>query len=335
MHAPFVWGSLSTANIGRQVLPAIAAGRGMVLGAVASRDGARAKAYAAELGFDKSYDSYEALLADPDIDAIYNPLPNDMHVPWTIKAMEAGKHVLCEKPIAMDAKEAELLRDAQRRTGKFVVEAFMVRHHPQWLRTRERVRAGEIGTVRAIQTFFCYNNTEAKNIRNIPAHGGGGLYDIGCYAIATSRFMFEADPVRVAAIFDTDPEFGTDRLASAIMEFPGGRHLTFTCSTQLAAHQRVTICGEAGRLEVLVPFNAAPDESMQILYHDGRDLLGRNAQIERFDPVNQYTLQGEAFAALVRDGDPADLSAVEDAIMQMRVIDALFRSGKSGQLETV
>ncbi|WP_127143048.1 Gfo/Idh/MocA family protein [Pelagibacterium montanilacus] len=333
MAQELVWGSFGTANIGRKVLPAIAAAPGMRLGAVGSRDADRAGAYADELGFARSYGSYEALLADAEITAIYNPLPNDMHVPMSIAAMRAGKHVLCEKPIAMTAEEAETLRAVQKETGRIVVEAFMVRHHPQWLRARERVRSGELGEVRAIQTFFSYNNTDKTDIRNQPTHGGGGLYDIGCYAIATARFIFEADPETASGMLDIDPDFGTDRLASGLLMFPGSRHLTFSSSTQLSNHQRVTIVGTKGRLEVLIPFNAAPDLSMTISFDSGDTLTGESAVGESFDPVDQYTRQAIAFREAMER--PDDFSAIDDAVANMRTIDAMFRSATSGRHEPV
>ena len=263
------WGVLGAAKIGLdKVLPAMQRGEVSRVDAIASRDLAKAQAAAKALGVARAYGSYEELLADPTIEAIYNPLPNELHVPWTIRALEAGKHVLSEKPIALDANEAQALVAARTRTGKLVAEAFMVRHHPQWRRAREIARSGAIGEVRAIQTFFAYRLLDADNIRNKPP-GGGALYDIGCYAILTARFVFGAEPTRVVANLDVDPKFGTDRLTSALIEFPGGRHLTFTCATQIQDFQRVTIVGEAGRVEVAVPFNALIDRPMRITVDSG------------------------------------------------------------------
>ncbi len=251
------------------------------IAAIASRDETRARKAAERLGIARAYGSYEALLADPEIEAIYNPLPNELHVPWTVKALEAGKHVLCEKPIALDAGEARTLIAARDKAGKLVAEAFMVRYHPQWRRARELAQSGAIGPVGAIQTFFSYRLLDPDNVRNRPP-GGGGLYDIGCYAILTARYVFGAEPTRVVATLDRDPKFGTDRLASAILEFPGGRHLTFTAATQLSPHQRVTIVGEAGRIEILIPFNALPDRPMRIVVDYGADLVGGGARVEDF-----------------------------------------------------
>lgn len=326
------WGVFGAAKIGlEKVLPAMQRGELSRVDAIASRQLAKAQAAASALGIARAYGSYEELLADPTIEAIYNPLPNELHVPWTIRALEAGKHVLCEKPIALDTKEAEALVAARARSGKQVAEAFMVRYHPQWRRAREIVRSGAIGEARAIQTFFAYRLLDADNIRNKPP-GGGALYDIGCYAIATARFVFGAEPTRVVASLDIDPKFGTDRLASALIEFPGGRHLTFTCATQIPHYQRVTIVGEGGRVEVPVPFNALIDRPMRIVIDDGSDLIGGGAKIEEFPVCDQYTLQGDAFSRAVL-GEGTFEFPIEDAIANMRVIDAVFRSAKSGGWE--
>ena len=293
------WGVLGAADIGlKRVIPGMQRGEVSRVDAIASRDLAKAQAAASAHGIAQAYGSYEELLADPAIEAIYNPLPNELHVPWTIRALEAGKHVLCEKPIALDADEAQALVAARARTGKLVAEAFMVRHHPQWRRAREIARSGAIGEARAIQTFFAYRLLDADNIRNKPP-GGGALYDIGCYAILTARYVFGAEPTRVVASLDVDPKFGTDRLASALIEFPGGRHLTFTCATQIQDYQRVTIVGEAGRVEVAVPFNALIDRPMRITIDSGADLVGGGAKIEEFPVCDQYTLQGDAFSRAV------------------------------------
>jgi predicted dehydrogenase len=327
------WGVLGAANIGlEKVIPGMQRGRVSHVDAIASRDLAKAQAAASALGIARAYGAYEELLADPAIEAVYIPLPNELHVPWTIRALEAGKHVLCEKPIALDANEAQALVAARDRTGKLVAEAFMVRHHPQWRRAREIAHSGAIGEARAIQTFFAYRLLDADNIRNKPP-GGGALYDIGCYAILTARYVFGAEPTRVMASLDIDPKFGTDRLASALIEFPGGRRLTFTCATQLPNCQQVTIVGEAGRVEVAVPFNALVDRPMRIVIDSGVDLVGGGAKVEEFPLCDQYTLQGDAFSRAVLGEAPLEFP-IEDAIANMRVIDAAFRSAKSGAWET-
>ncbi|WP_349371277.1 Gfo/Idh/MocA family oxidoreductase [Salinarimonas sp.] len=335
MTRDFVWGVLGAAKIGEKVVPALQAGAGMRVGAIASRDEGRARADAERYGVAKAYGAYEALLADPEIDGVYNPLPNDLHVSWSIRAMEAGKHVLCEKPIALTAAEAERLREAQVRTGRLVVEAFMVRHHPQWIEARERVRSGALGELRAIQTAFSFYNDDPTNIRNRPENGGGGLYDIGCYAINTARFLFEAEPERVIGLFDMDPQMGVDRLTSGLMLFSGGRQASFVCSTQLVPTQRVTILGTQARLVVEVPFNAPPDRDLRIVEDPGTDLFGEAAQATVLPATDQYARQAEAFVARVAAGGGADTGPIEDAIANMRVIDALFRSRESGALERV
>jgi predicted dehydrogenase len=326
------WGVFGVAKIGvEKVIPAMQRGALSRIDAIASRDIARAKSAAASLGIAKAYGSYEELLADPAIEAIYNPLPNELHVPWTIRALEAGKHVLCEKPIALDAAEAETLVAARARSGKLVAEAFMVRFHPQWRRAHEIAQSGEIGALRAIQTFFSYHLLDPTNIRNKPP-GGGALYDIGCYAILTARHMFGAEPTRVAATMDVDPAMGTDRLISGVAEFPGGRHLTFVCGTQTTPHQRVTIAGDKGRIEIAIPFNAPPDRPTEITIDSGADLFGGGARREEFAICDQYTLQGDAFSRAVT-GEAPLAYPIEDAIANMRVIDAIFRAAKSGGWE--
>jgi predicted dehydrogenase len=328
------WGVISPAKIGvEKVIPAMQKGERSRIDAICSRDLARGKEAAKRLGIPKVYGSYEELLADPSIEAIYNPLPNELHVPWTIKAMAAGKHVLCEKPIALDAAEARQLIEAREKYGKLVAEAFMVRFHPQWRRAREIVRSGEIGEARAIHTFFSYYLTDPTNIRNIPP-GGGGVYDIGCYAIISGRYLFGAEPTRVVATIEHDPKMNTDRLASALIEFPGARHLLFTCATQLSAMQRVTVVGDKGRAEIAIPFNAPPDRKNKITIDSGVDLVGGGARVEEFPLCDQYTLQGDAFSRAVAGEEKLEFP-IEDAIAQMRVIDALFASAKNGRWETL
>ena len=329
------WGILSTAKIGlEQVIPALKNGQLADVVAITSRDPNRAQDAAAGFGIPKAYGSYEALLADPEIDAIYNPLPNHLHTPLTIKALDAGKHVLCEKPIALNAEEAQQIEAAQQRSGKLVAEAFMVRFHPQWQRAREIARSGRLGDVRAIHTFFSYHLTDPGNIRNQAEIGGGGLYDVGCYAVATARYIFGADPERVIGLFDRDPVMRTDRLASGLAEFPSGRHLAFTCATQLVPTQRVQIVGTKGRLEIQVPFNPRRDQPTRIMIDDGRDLIGGGAAMEEFTPTDQYQRQGDAFSRAILEGSSLEFP-MADAIMNMRVLDALFRSEKSKAWETV
>jgi predicted dehydrogenase len=320
------WGVLSVAKIGiEKVIPAMQKGEWSEVTAIASRDQQRATTVAEKLGIPKAYGSYAELLADPDVDAIYNPLPNEQHVPWTIKSLEAGKHVLCEKPIALTADEAQTLVDAAARYPQLkVMEAFMYRHHPQWLRARDLVAGGAIGDVRTIQSFFSYSNLDPANIRNRADHGGGGLMDIGCYNISLSRFIFDAEPARVCSMVEYDPQFKTDRLVSSMLDFGRGT-ATFTCSTQLSPYQRVNIFGTTGRIEIEIPVNAPAKRPCRIWYaHD--------STIDEvvLEACNQYTIQGDLFARAIMDNTPVP-TPLEDAVANMRVIDAIIRSGREGK----
>jgi predicted dehydrogenase len=327
------WGILSTANIGMaKVTPAIQKSAHSEVVAIASRDLGKAQAAAAELGIPKAYGSYEELFADPDIDAIYNPLPNHLHVPMTVAAARAGKHVLCEKPIALNAAEAETLRQCP--PDRIVLEAFMVRFHPQWQRARDIVRSGELGEVRAINAVFTYFNADPANVRNQADIGGGGIMDIGCYPITAARFLFEAEPRRVVSLVERDETFGTDRLASVLADFGQGRQLNFICSTQTAGHQRVQVLGSKAKLEIIIPFNAPPDERTAITIDTGAPFDGSLARREILPAVDQYTEQAEAFALAVLGEKPLPWG-IEDAIASMKVIDAVFASEKTGGWATV
>ncbi|HRA62190.1 MAG: Gfo/Idh/MocA family oxidoreductase [Rhodoferax sp.] len=323
-----VWGVLSTARIGREkVIPAMQAASLCDMHAIASRSLARAQHTAGALGIPVAYGSYEELFADPAIEAIYNPLPNDQHVALTLQAARAGKHVLCEKPLALDADQAAQLREVATRVH--IMEAFMVRFHPQWAHVRERVRCGDLGAVRSIQTWFSYFNKQADNIRNHVDQGGGALYDIGCYAVVTARYLFECEPQRVIALVDRDPQFGIDRTISALLDFGSGRRLVFTASTQSVPYQRVQVIGERKRIEVRIPFNATPGKGMEVLTDDGSALDGSGIRSETMAACDQYGLQGDAFARAIRTQTPLAWG-VDDAVANMRVIDALFASEKSG-----
>lgn len=327
------WGVLGCAGIAaKAVIPAIQSSRLGVVAAIASRDGGKARHMADRFGIAKAYGSYEDLLADPEIDAIYNPLPNHLHVPLTIRALQQGKPVLCEKPIALDAQEARTLLEAQKASGLPVAEAFMVRHHPQWKQARALIAEGRLGEVSAIQTIFSYYLDDPKNVRNQADIGGGGLFDVGCYAINTARFLFRAEPLRVVALIERDPTFGTDRLASGLLAFPGGRQLAFTCSTQLALTQKITVLGTRGRLEIPIPFNAAADLPTRLVLDDGRDLEGSGRIEIAIEAVDQYREQADAFCEAVLFGTPL-ATGLEDAVANMKVIDALFRSAESGRWE--
>lgn len=329
------WGVLGCAGIAaKAVIPAIQSSRlGRVAG-IASRDPARAKEMAARFGIAKAYGSYEDLLSDPDIDAIYNPLPNHLHVPMTIRSLEHGKPVLCEKPIALDAEQARELAAVQNAAGLPVAEAFMVRHHPQWKKARAMIDEGRLGTVGVIQTIFTYYLDDPGNVRNQVEIGGGGLFDVGCYAVNTARFLFDAEPVRAISLIDRDPIFGTDRLTSGLLAFPEGRQLAFTCSTQLSLAQKVTVLGTRGRLEIPIPFNAPADEPTTLIFDDGRDLAGGGREEVAIGPVDQYREQVDAFAEAILFDKPLE-TGLDDAIANMKAIDALFRSAASGRWEEV
>ena len=332
--APVRWGVLGAAAIAvKVVIPEILRTESCELVALASRDGAKARAAADSLGIAKSYGDYDDLLANPDIEAVYIPLPNHLHVPWVAKAAAAGKHVLCEKPLAMNAAEAESLIAVRERTGKLIMEAFVVRTHPQWLRARELVREGRIGVLRAINAFFSEMNDDPHNIVNNPDYGGGGIYDLGCYPVTLARFLFEAEPRRAIAATDVDPRFGVDRLASCILEFEAGV-LSFVCSTQLVLQHQVQIYGTAGRIELESPFNPAPDRPARILVDDGSQLAGASAVAETVAPVEQYGLEFRLFSEAIREGG-GQAVPLEDSVANMAAIDALFRSVKNGRWEHV
>jgi predicted dehydrogenase len=320
------WGVLSTANIGtKQVIPAMQQGKLIQVTAIASRSLDKAEQEAKALRIPKAYGSYEELLADPEVDAVYNPLPNHLHVPWSINALEAGKHVLCEKPISLTAPEGQkLLEVASQYPELKVMEAFMYRHHPQWQEAKGLVQAGELGELKTIHTVFSYFNDDPDNIRNMADIGGGGLMDIGCYPISVARFIFDAEPLRTIGIIERDPSFNTDRITSAIMEFEKGVS-TFTCSTQLADYQRVTILGTDGWIEIEIPFNAPVDRPCKIWQKTGDEFK----QIE-LEIGNQYTIQGDLFSQAILD-DTAVPTPIEDAIANMRVIDAVFKSAETGK----
>ncbi len=316
------WGIISTANIGMvKVIPAMQRGQFSEVTAISSRDQGKAEAAARALGIPKAYGSYEALLDDPDIDAIYNPTPNHLHVPWSIRAIQAGKHVLVEKPVALDAAEAiALQREAARHPQVKVMEAFMYRFHPQWVRAKALVDEGQIGELRTIQTTFSYFGNDPGNVRNQKdIGGGGGLMDIGCYPISLSRWIWGAEPSRVVGTVEVHPAFGVDVLASALMDFGGGT-ATFTVGTLITPFQRVTILGTEGYVEIEIPFNALPDGPHRVWHK-------RGSSVTTYDVGNhdQYTTQGDLFSRAILDDTPVP-TPLDDAVGNMRVIDALFKS---------
>jgi len=328
---PVRWGILSTAKIGTQrAIPGMLKSSLLQVAALASRSLPAAQEAAAALGIPRAYGSYDALLADPAIEAIYNPLPNHLHVPLTLAAAQAGKHVLCEKPMSMTAGELEVLRPYASKVH--LREAFMVRFHPQWIAAREHVRRGEIGELRFIQVPFAYFNADPANIRNMADIGGGALYDIGCYAIVAGRWFFEAEPDRVAATMARDPVFRTDIATSGLLEFAGGRQLAFSVSTQAARYQRIELVGTQGRIEIEIPFNAPQDLTTRYSIDDASALDGSGVRTITLPVADQYQLQAEAFSRAVRDEAP-DARGLDDAVANMRVIDALFASAKSGRFE--
>jgi predicted dehydrogenase len=320
------WGILSTANIGTaKVIPAMQRGELTEVVAICSRNQESAQQAADTLGIARAHGSYDALLSDPEVDAIYNPLPNHLHVEWSIKALEAGKHVLSEKPIGLTAAEGQQLADAGARHPHLkLMEAFMYRHHPQWIRAKELATGGAIGTLRTIQSFFSYFNDDPDNIRNMAAIGGGALLDIGCYNISLSRFIFDAEPERVCGLVEIDPAMGVDRIASGMLDFGGSCTSTFTCSTQLTPFQRVTIFGTEGSVELQIPFNAPPDEPCILFHQRGYE------PVERIEipTADQYTIQGDLFAKAILEDLPVP-TPIEDGIKNMQVIEAIVASSKT------
>jgi predicted dehydrogenase len=328
------WGILSTASIAqRRVIPAMLNCQHAEIAAIASRSLDKAKAVAAEFSIPKVYGSYEELFDDPEIEAIYNPLPNHLHVEWSIRAASRGKHVLVEKPLARNVAEARRLLDARDEYHVKIGEAFMVRTHPQWLRAAELVHSGRIGKLRSAMCCFSYFNVDPDNVRNIADNGGGALLDIGCYPIRTSRFVFRQEPVRVFGCIERDPSFKTDRLTSAILEFPTGQSV-FTVSTQVVYYQKMQFFGDAGRIDVEIPYNAPTDKPCRIFIDDGSDLYaGASAVIELLPICNQFTIQGDLFSTAIRNNTEVP-NPLEDAICNMAVIDAILRSAQSGKWET-
>ena len=328
------WGILSSSNFAvEHIVPALLESDGIELAAISSRSADTAQQLAAKFAIPRAYGSYQELIDDPDIDVVYNPLPNHLHVPWSIKALEAGKHVLCEKPLAMNAAEAEQLIAARDKAGLLVQEAFVIRHHPQWRRVRELVKSGRIGTLKGAQGWLSYRLEDDGNFRNKPEMGGGGLLDIGVYPMVTSRYVFADEPTRVFAAIRRDAETGVDCLVSAILDYPAGQ-AGFTCSTELAVQQHMAFFGSHGRIELSDPFAQAPDRKAQILIGGDRGIWDDAVEeFETFEPLNMYVNQAEEFSAAVRGGKLE--FPLEDALANMRIIDALFRSGESGAWEAL
>jgi len=340
---PVVWGVLGASHFALMAaIPAMQQAPLVELLAIGSRSLDKAKRAASSANVARAYGSYQELLDDPEIEAIYNPLPNDLHVPWSIQAARAGKHVLCEKPIAMSAAQAEQLAQVQRETGKLIAEAFMVRYHPQWELVTTLISGGRIGQVRALQTAFSYDNRGLDNIRNQKDLGGGALYDIGGYAINTARLVFAAEPKRVVGVCALDPNSGCDYLTSAILDFGVGQ-ANFVVGTQHVPYQRVQIFGTSGHIEVEIPFNAPHTRGCKIYVDDGcvgsPDFTIARTSAERAElfttpAANQYTLQWQAFSQAIRSGKPIK-NDMQSAVANMRVIDAVFRSAETQRWEAV
>jgi predicted dehydrogenase len=317
------WGVLGAANIAlKKVIPAMQRGEWSRVTGIASRDPSRAAAAAEALGIASAHGSYDELLDDPAIEAVYIPLPNHLHVPWAIRAAEHGKHVLCEKPIALSASEAETLLAARDRYGVLIQEAFMIRAHPQWITAVEMARNGTLGKVQSVIGYFSYHNVDPANVRNVAGMGGGGLLDIGCYLIHAARWVLDREPLGVSSLVNVDPSLGIDRLTSMLLDF-GEAHAIATCGTQMVPSQRVLILGDKGRLEIEIPFNAPPDRPCRIFVDDGAVPGEGGRRTIEFPVCDQYTLQGDAFSSAIR-GRSSQLLSLEDSVANMRTLDAVM-----------
>jgi len=333
MGSKVKWGILGTAGIARKrVVPAMRDCKLAEVAAVGSRSLDKSREFAKEFGIPKACGSYEELINDPEIEVIYNPLPNHLHVEWSIRAASRGKHVLCEKPVARTVAEARRLLEARNEYKVKVGEAFMVCTHPQWLRVQELIRGGRIGKLRSALCIFGYFNVSPENVRNSTEFAGGALLDIGCYPVRMSRFIFGEEPLRVSACIERDPSFGTDRLTSAILDFPTGQSI-FTVSTQMNYFQRMEFLGTEGRVEVEVPFNAPTEKPCRVITDDGKDLYaGGSQQVELIPVCNQFTIQADLFSKAVR-GEGEVPNPMEDAVCNTAVLEALFKSAESRKWE--
>lgn len=328
------WGVLGVSRFAMmKLLPATVRSEHNEVFAIGSRDLARSQQAAAQLGATRAYASYEEILADPEIDVVYIPLPNHMHKEWAIRSLRAGKHVLCEKPLGLNAGEVHEMIAERDRAGRQLMEAFMVRTQPAWVRAKAIVDSGELGELRSVIAAFSYNNLDAANIRNKADAGGGGIYDIGCYCINFARFILSAEPLRVASVIQRDPNWATDRLASAVLEFPQ-QQAVFTCSTQTVPYQRFHVLGNKGRVEIEIPVNSPPDRPTRLFVDIGGALDASGIRVEIFETADQYTIQADEFARALRGERPLPMT-LEDSLANMRVIDAVFRSAETGRFESV
>lgn len=327
----FRWGVLSTAKIGRDlVIPSLVDSENGVLSAIASRDVKKARALADRFGAPHAFGSYQELLASDQVDGVYIPLPTSQHVEWAAKAAEAGKHVLVEKPLALKAAEIEPLIKLRDANKVLISEAFMVTYHPQWLKVRDLIAEGAIGTLKYVQGAFTYHNVDPTNMRNVPELGGGALPDIGVYPTVSTRFATGKEPKRVFATVEFDKTFGTDTFSTIRADF-GDFELAFYLSTQLAARQLMVFHGDKGFIEVRSPFNAGLYEHHKIELHNQKHT---EATVFRFPGVQQYRLQVEAFVRAAQGGKDA-VFTLESSIANQKTIDAIFRAGKSGAWEQV
>ncbi len=324
------WGVLSTAKIARTaVIPALRRAARCRLVALASRDEAKGREVARQFEIPRVYGSYEALLADPEVDAVYIPLPNHLHVEWSIAALRAGKHVLCEKPLALTAADAERVVAEAERAGRRLMEAFMYRLHPSWQAVVDLVAGGRIGRLTAVQSWFSFYNDDPTNIRNVAAYGGGALYDIGCYGVNLSRLLFGGEPDAVEAAIVRDPATGVDVLSSAILRFGSGQ-ATFTCSIRVEPDQRVHIYGTEGRISIGIPFNIPPDRETEVFLTKGGDPpVAPHTEVLRFPPADAYAVEAERFAAAILDGTPTPVPP-EDAVANLRVLERIFAAAEGG-----
>jgi predicted dehydrogenase len=324
------WGVMSTASIARnKVIPGMRRADRCRVVAIASRDVERGRVVASELGIPTLHDTYEGLLADPGVEAVYIPLPNHLHAEWAVAAVNAGKHVLCEKPLAMTADDAQRMVDAARAAGVLLQEAFMYRIHPSWVAVRDIVASGRIGRLTAVQSWFSYFNDDPANIRNIREYGGGALFDIGCYSVNLSRMLFDAEPTDVRASSVVEEASGVDVLTAGILEFPKGL-ATFTCSTRVETDQRVDIYGTTGRISIGIPFNIPPDRPTHVFVTAGGDPpVAPDTETLTFETADPYAVEAGAFAAAVLDGVPLPVEP-EDAVANLRVIERIFAAAARG-----
>jgi xylose dehydrogenase (NAD/NADP) len=317
------WGILGCANTARKrAIPAMLETRSVDLVGIASRSLEKAESFRALFNLPRAYGSYEEMLADPQIQAVYIPLPNGLHGEWMVNAARQGKHILCEKPFASNASEAARVAAILSEHGVYAMEAFMWRTHPQHARAVEAIDEGEVGTVRLIRAAFTFHMPRQPNVRFVPALAGGSVLDVGCYPVSTARYYFGCQPSRVYARGSIDPEYGVDMRASAMLEFPGGLAL-IDCGFDLPYRTELEIVGEKGIIAFHKPWQPDPEAVIRI-----------NGSSETLPPCNHYVRQFEYFSECVTEGTPPRWGP-DDAILQMRVLDAILRSISSGRPESV